>query len=951
MERLYELVKEILNESSLELAKQRLYGINGLDINSSEYYENIVSHFVKKKDLILSKVDKDINYDLDKDIQDIWDIIFISQYIFKQWNQEQEELRKELHRLKSIKPSTNEIRNQIAELNKNVTLINTYFQKIGKESEISKVKIHGLNTNSQINIEKEIVELKKAILIFQKIRDSFEHRNSNLKLGKLIEIDNKKNFFKVVIPSDYIDGFNRGRIIAKEEDKEIRETTDSIAYPILRELQFDPKQLNSFFYNVSPNVMTKLIAYCDNDIHKLYKLPVEIFGKEEYVIDVIFNYVKKGMFSLEQLSLLPSPAFCSLTDKIENFDCELLDYFFNKKLDTKYITKMTQSDWLNSHEIINFIEYIINNNLDIEKVFCSNNRYSILRNKEQFKKTYEYLKSSDIDENIVYEINSFSNSDEIINVINYAKENNIELEKIFEILKNSKVYQVDLKRLAIVSQSLKKNNMSMDLLPSLYIKTDAILEDENIVRFLTDIKNLDIAMEDLLKIHINGFFNHDVLIELLKNREVLNISLKEIIEFPDVMFRNYDSTKYFLQFIKGANIGIEEALKLPLPEMWDNLEESLDFYEKIRTKYGDIIVSILPSDIFFYPQSFEKLTDYFEKNNINISDICKYVENDKKNEEQRFATAMWMSSFVREDGVIKIFEAAKKYDISLDALMKLPNWVSHNNRIESIIRLFENAKNNNIDVTMIADEMYRNYISSPQIIDYFTKKEINIDMSKLPVKLMNCKLNFDNIEILLNRVGMNYERLDEFPNEFFSCETELLNEMLTNYNVNICKSIFGIDNPKIVASLIYVNSVFSNIDRTINFENINIEPMQFIHNSYNDSIQFIKRNTGIGFGQEEYLKQFVVDDKTNEKRDFTNMKNYIVNKLRNSVAHFRFKALKEQDNSVVEDKIYLYDEYNDGTRNFNIVMNLNDLVNIARAVEIEIKQNASKSQTSSPLNR
>ena len=75
--------------------------------------------------------------------------------------------------------------------------------------------------------------------------------------------------------------------------------------------------------------MTKLIAYCDNDIHKLYKLPVEIFGKEEYVIDVIFNYVKKGMFSLEQLSLLPSPAFCSLTDKIENFDCELLDYFLS----------------------------------------------------------------------------------------------------------------------------------------------------------------------------------------------------------------------------------------------------------------------------------------------------------------------------------------------------------------------------------------------------------------------------------------------------------------------------------------------------------------------------------------------------------------------------------------------------------------------------------------------
>ena len=127
--------------------------------------------------------------------------------------------------------------------------------------------------------------------------------------------------------------------------------------------------------------------------------------------------------------------------------------------------------------------------------------------------------------------------------------------------------------------------------------------------------------------------------------------------------------------------------------------------------------------------------------------------------------------------------------------------------------------------------------------------------------------------------------------------------------------------------------------------------MQFIHKSYNDWLKFIGTNTGVEFGQEEYLKQFVIDDKTNEQRDFTNMKNYMINKLRNSVAHFRFKAVKEQDNSVVGDKVYLYDEYNDGTKNFNIVMSLNDLVNIARAVEIEMKQNATKTQNSSSLNR
>ena len=44
-----------------------------------------------------------------------------------------------------------------------MTLINTYFQKLCKESEISKVQIRGLAPNEQMNIEKEIIELKKAV--------------------------------------------------------------------------------------------------------------------------------------------------------------------------------------------------------------------------------------------------------------------------------------------------------------------------------------------------------------------------------------------------------------------------------------------------------------------------------------------------------------------------------------------------------------------------------------------------------------------------------------------------------------------------------------------------------------------------------------------------------------------------------------------------------------------
>ena len=47
-----------------------------------------------------------------------------------------------------------------------------------------------------------------------------------------------------------------------------------------------------------------------------------------------------------------------------------------------------------------------------------------------------------------------------------------------------------------------------------------------------------------------------------------------------------------------------------------------------------------------------------------------------------------------------------------------------------------------------------------------------------------------NLDKLLKRLNNDVERLAEFPNEFFTCNTELLNNMLAQYNINISKNIF-----------------------------------------------------------------------------------------------------------------------------------------------------------------
>ena len=64
-----------------------------------------------------------------------------------------------------------------------------------------------------------------------------------------------------------------------------------------------------------------------------------------------------------------------------------------------------------------------------------------------------------------------------------------------------------------------------------------------------------------------------------------------------------------------------------------------------------------------------------------------------------------------------------------------------------------------------------------------------------------------------------------------------------------------------------------------------------------------------------------------------------MNKLRNSFAHFRFKQVKDKDGNIVSNKIYLYDKYEESSNNnFNIIIDLKDLVELTRQVEIGLSK-------------
>ena len=79
MSKLYDIVEKVINTESMIEAEQILYGKDGIVINSSEYYKNIISNFIQKKEIIIKKEKGDngkthLVFDLNN-CNDLWNIL------------------------------------------------------------------------------------------------------------------------------------------------------------------------------------------------------------------------------------------------------------------------------------------------------------------------------------------------------------------------------------------------------------------------------------------------------------------------------------------------------------------------------------------------------------------------------------------------------------------------------------------------------------------------------------------------------------------------------------------------------------------------------------------------------------------------------------------------------------------------------------------------------------
>ncbi len=982
---LYSLVNSIVNSQNENEANKLLIGSNILLLNNREYYNAIISNFIQKKETIIKKENGKLVFDLNN-TNDIWNIIFISEYIkendflYKTYNNLLLEIADIESRLSIIKNKhkTAKSKEEHASINTEYQNLNNVLQSKKNQTEsMSGVLstfyntdwVNLINTKNKIEQLREIDILKQAVNIIHKIRNSLEH--DNLDIDKVIELDNDN--FKISIPIEYLDGFNKGRIIANNEDRIIVERTNSITLPLLSELDCDINSLQSIFYNIEPEFLSLLLEKYNYNVKDIYRLSRGVLENNQKTKELL----NKGV-SIEVIEKIPyiiTDPFISVQDivKMVNYleQENLLDKiskinplaFRNVDILDLYLKNGIDLDIINSFDFASFVNPLYAISL-LEKVNL------LKENGIEFSKLIKRF-SNKRDANII----DFHYAEEIVKFVNRLKENNIPIEVLYDenilktelfkdserfkkiIFNGSEIYAPLIRPIYwfIVSSDgknfdtnkwivdeLVKNGIKYEeigIYGNNFEKLKTVLIKNNLYPMNSENNKVYILLEFLRvmeELKKNGVFYENV--SIFENITYLvnnGVNIQEIDSISIDAIANAKKTMYFI----GQNISFEEIKKIPVSG-YRNIEGTIELIKFL--KENNLSFEMLNDDLWKNPINTINLLKVIPKDKMNIvkrlselsiNDIDKTIQIVNKLIEYNIDIDTVSSNFIEgaDDSIsfIKWLET-KKYDMKI--LEKLPSYaffrfneMDHINTVyysTTSLKKYENLPDNGESYLEQAEKLIECLINNGYTID-----------KELPKKVFSVpNVKNQNIEYLLKLVSYEYKKLDEFPEEFYTCNFEILENMCKNYNYNLCKSIFGIGNSKLISVLIYGNSVFSQYQKEKHDDLlIDIDPITIIHAGFNTSLMY--KNNINEWNQETYLTRFISNE-NEQPRDNTEIKKYILDKFRNACAHFRFKPVLDNQGNIVEDKIYIYDKYDESNEtNFDIILDIRDFVEITRQVE------------------
>jgi len=996
MSELYDLTRRVLDAKTLEEASDVFYNDGESVERSRMFYQNIISNFIMRKDTVLPKIGGIVRFDLDSNIEDVWSIVFVGQYVISKLTEEQDILRKELNKAKSKKGQVTdaqekvEIEKRIVELREKSQLINKVIANLATVADLRKIEVDSsASTLTGPLVEDSVNKLKEAIAIFEKIRNTLEHNDGKTKVGEVVSFNNDNYPFVVDIPIKYLDGFSKGRIIANEGDKIIVQRVNSIVTPIFEELDYDIKKLSNFFYNVSPSRLDYLLTRCNNDVTLLHQLPGWAFyEKGNALLDIISNNEK--VFSpntVRRISLIKSaPLEVKKGDIVE-------DYPMNLKRLYDYIKKyVKERGYPEDYDVI-LLNHVFGTdfNIDVDNVIeCL----------ELFKKydmnpfLYNNGLFSRLNPNIIQQlINVYGFNENVVNFI-YNKKY-FELSSLEEILMYYGFYynNGDINDCVLEMPHLDREMTLEDQSQLIPIainhyksspKPDILLFKRICGLDISDgftVDNFVHLLNDSIKRH-GRFSSIDtfVLDEYRRSIKIFDYNrIMKITDFFYEMVKDYELFNFQIILIvklsENYNLVLDDEMIKKLAYLQDNgltwyyLSSSIDTeFEKLLVSYlkdpakdANLVLDydykkpsegrevLLLSDLDTIKNFTEQVLEppIYREVMVGLSNrVSDYITYEREIKDERLKFSFRKIMIDRLDKIRELLIKNKDVNYSKAELKKiinysyfnielinnLKNYLGDNVSLERYLRYLED-RFDYVDTVIEANpDAFSMFYNEAQLAKpYYSKRHLTPSIRNFDFLTRD---NSRNIEYLLERVNGDYSKLSEFPSEFLHCKFEVLPELLKLYNYNISRSLFGTDNPKIISSLVYANSVLSNFNS--NDCDFDIDVNRLIHECFNDTYRYRHVMNNPVVTPASYFSQFFEDIHAGLADRSTS--NHVITKFRDAVAHNRFKPVRDYEGNVVENLIYLYDQDNQGNNNFNIIIDINSFVELVNDIEMKMSK-------------
>ena len=959
-----ETIDKIIYAKSIDDASNALYGKNGLNIDYHSYYEKLIASFGMKTQSIIIKKGNTLNFDIERNKKDLWNVIFIGQLLYEkilaQYNQKLNDSTISKEESKSILENIRNLQDRISEAN----II---------------VPINISLSPTQIN------EFKMFVTLIQKIKDSTMHINGTNKYEfdfdkKVFIISNdggRFNLPKIEIPLEYIEGFVNSFIIPQHSDANKGNDVDRFVFPILQSLNFDPKNLTNFFYRVDPSKLDYLLNILGNDIALLYKLNPFVFNCS---IQFIKNLLNSNNNDIKILCDLPNNAYIheeNTTNYLNAFGIKKIYQLPNSAFaEPELINEMIKKygidilDELNSWEIFNANETSIHS-------FNNHDDYSLVEGFVELSKKYK--------KNIIkgfppHAYKYYSVTEDILESNkNTSLINNLP-EVAFENLRHIKISYTTIIGAGGSKDMPEYTNMkklinSYDIEVIKRIPEYAFKYPGAILYILEHygIENLEIlpiecfinpySTHEVLQYVKNHKINEDTLVDNEKVKEVADDQIENVIKIieNDTTMSQDDKAKIIDTIIKEHKIVLREKITYPKFSQkvfnrilkYSKYPKAFNFY---LNKYGSeksiqILDNIPEWGLKHFYQSFKLLSKYGLDTIKKIPNISLETTRLRKNTilgdtvtgDVKFPKGTLTFLKKHKNNIQYFPENFFYYPKGTDYLLSFYNY---NSIINLPIYAFRESKKTKI------------------LID---KYGIDI-IQALPEFVFSEKNNLDCINNVMELVNGDIKKIKELPDEFFKChDEEILNSLYNNYNKVITQSIFNTKNPKIIALIIYAkkilphwdyNVVNANKDLRIQLSNINFNGLDLlelqnfieadtIQNKLDGNASFPINNkycnmlNGIINNGKEQVIIAKRDEFESNIRDKIGLflNNEVIRPLRNAESHFRFSDVYDNNGTIIDDKVRIFDINENGTITHDKIYDINAIYESVKQIDLFMKGN------------